>query len=38
MQDGTGLDLCAACMSYNRLRFILSKIRFDDNETRDERK
>lgn len=36
--DGTGLDLFAACMSYNRFLFILSKIRFDDKETRDERR
>lgn len=37
MADGTGLDIFAACMSYNRFLFILSKIRFDDKETRVER-
>ena len=37
-RDGTGRDIFPATMALKRLLFLLSSLRFDDKETRDERK
>lgn len=37
-KDGTGSEIFRACMSYQRFLFLLANIRFDDKETRNERK
>ncbi|KAJ8948877.1 hypothetical protein NQ314_008338, partial [Rhamnusium bicolor] len=36
--DGTGMDVIYCTMSYNRIRFLLRCLRFDDKTTRDERR
>lgn len=36
--DGTGIEIFRACMSYKRFLFILRVLRFDDITTRDERR
>lgn len=36
--DGTGSEVFRACMSYQRFLFLLSVIRFDDKNSRNERK
>lgn len=36
--DGTGSQICRACMGCNRFLFLLTAIRFDDKNTRQERK
>ncbi|KAH9635619.1 hypothetical protein HF086_012288 [Spodoptera exigua] len=36
--DGTGLDICRAVMSVQRFKFLMRHLRFDDLNTRDERK
>ena len=36
--DGTGMAILRACMSYKRFLFLLRSIRFDDKETREMRR
>ena len=36
--DGSGIEIFRACMSYNRVLFLLLAIRFDDRTTRSQRK
>ena len=36
--DGSGIEFFRACMSYNRFRFLLSAVRFDDKSNRNQKK